>query len=309
MNNKIDAVIKEITDKVIKNLESLPKNAKWSKPWSHKGTTFGAHHNPITGTVYSGFNFLITNLSGFECKQWVTFNQLKDKFGMEQACKYVKGCKTTPIVHFKMVPDSRDPSGETLYPKRSSYRVFNVSQLNDFDASVFGGIDENSQPEVIGIPTDGANLLAEELGVDLRYQGNTACFIPSVDRINMPTVESFIEGGTSRDHHDSTLLHEITHWTGHESRLNRKLKNHFGSKDYAFEELVAELGSAMAGALMGLPYEGLQHAEYIQSWIKSLRDNPNALFEASKLANKAVKYMIDNGARFIEREITIKEVA
>ncbi len=309
MNNKIDAVIKEITDKVIKNLESLPENAKWSKPWSHKGTTFGAHHNPITGTVYSGFNFLITNLSGFECKQWVTFNQLKDKFGMEQACKYVKGCKTTPIVHFKMVPDSRDPSGETLYPKRSSYRVFNVSQLNDFDASVFGGIDENSQPEVIGIPTDGANLLAEELGVDLRYQGNTACFIPSVDRINMPTVESFIEGGTSRDHHDSTLLHEITHWTGHESRLNRKLKNHFGSKDYAFEELVAELGSAMAGALMGLPYEGLQHAEYIQSWIKSLRDNPNALFEASKLANKAVKYMIDNGARFIEREITIKEVA
>jgi len=309
MNNKIDAVIKEITDKVIKNLESLPENAKWSKPWSHKGTTFGAHHNPITGTVYSGFNFLITNLSGFECKQWVTFNQLKDKFGMEQACKYVKGCKTTPIVHFKMVPDSRDPSGETLYPKRSSYRVFNVSQLNDFDASVFGGIDENSQPEVIGIPTDGANLLAEELGVDLRYQGNTACFIPSVDRINMPTVESFIEGGTSRDHHDSTLLHEITHWTGHESRLNRKLKNHFGSKDYAFEELVAELGSAMAGALMGLPYEGLQHAEYIQSWIKSLRDNPNALFEASKLANKAVRYMIDNGARFIEREITMKEVA
>ena len=96
----------------------------------------------------------------------------------------------------------------------------------------------------------------------------------------------------------------MTHWTGHESRLNRKLKNHFGSKDYAFEELVAELGSAMAGALMGLPYEGLQHAEYIQSWIKSLRDNPNALFEASKLANKAVKYMIDNS-----KEIELEEVA
>ncbi len=301
MSNKIDAVIKEITDKVIKNLENLPENAKWSKPWSNKGTTFGAHHNPITGTVYSGFNFLITNLSGYECKQWVTFNQLKDKFGMEQACKYVKGCKTTPIVHFKMIPDTRDPSGETLYPKRSSYRVFNVSQLNDFDASVFGENTETEKPE---IPTDGVNRLADQLGVDLRYEGNAACFIPSVDRINMPTVESFIEGGTSRDHHDSTLLHEITHWTGHESRLNRKLKNHFGSKDYAFEELVAELGSAMAGALMGLPYEGLQHAEYIQSWIKSLRDNPNALFEASKLANKAVKYMIDNS-----KEIELKEVA
>tara|TARA_B100001057_G_scaffold498743_2_gene606854 strand:+ start:951 stop:1874 length:924 start_codon:yes stop_codon:yes gene_type:complete len=305
-SNKIDAVIKEITDKVISNLENLPTDAKWSKPWSNKGATFGAHYNPVTGTVYSGFNFLITNLSGFECKQWVTFNQLKDKFGMKDACKFTKGNKTTPIVHFSMVPDSRDPSGDTLYPKRTLFRLYNVSQLNDFDTSVFGGENEAGAPE---IPTDGVNLLADQLGVDLRYQGNMACFIPSVDRINMPTVESFIEGGTSRDHHDSTLLHEITHWTGHESRLNRKLKTGFGSKDYAFEELVAELGSAMAGALMGLPYEGLQHAEYIQSWIKSLKDNPKALIDASKLANKAVRYMIDNGARLIEREITIKQVA
>ena len=110
----------------------------------------------------------------------------------------------------------------------------------------------------------------------------------------MPTVESFIDGGTSREHHDSTLLHEITHWTGHKSRLDRNLKNGFGSKDYAFEELVAELGSAMAGSIMGLPYEGLQHAEYIQNWIEVLKNDPTALYEASKLANKAVRYMVEN---------------
>ena len=289
---KIEAIVKEITDKVIANLENLPKDAKWSKPWSSNGVAFGAHHNPITGTVYSGFNWFITNFSGYDCNQWVTFNQLVTKFGKDEACKYVKGNKTTGIIHFKMLKDSRDATGATLYPKMSQYRVFNVEQLNDFDTSVFGG--KSSVTDAPIIPENGVNCMAKQLGVDLKYTGNRACFIPSQDQIHMHTVESFIDGGTGRDHHDSTLLHEITHWTGHKSRLNRNLKNGFGSKDYAFEELIAELGSAMAGSIMGLPYEGLQHDEYIQNWIEVLQGDPSALYEASKLANKAVRYMVEN---------------
>ena len=75
-------------------------------------------------------------------------------------------------------------------------------------------------------------------------------------------------------------------------------------KDYAFEELVAELGSAMAGSILGLSYEGLQHEEYIASWLEALKGDIKYIYDASKLAQKAVNYMIENS-----KSIQLKEVA
>ena len=112
----------------------------------------------------------------------------------------------------------------------------------------------------------------------------------------MPSLVAFKD----QANHDATLLHEMVHWTGHSKRLKRQILNSYGSEDYAFEELVAELGAAMAGALLGLPYEGLQHDAYIKSWLKSLKSDPRHIVKAAKQASAAVQYLDDNGSTVLE---------
>ena len=101
----------------------------------------------------------------------------------------------------------------------------------------------------------------------------------------MPRIETF----SSSNAYYATLLHELTHWTGHKSRLDRLTHARFGSEDYAKEELVAELGAAFQCQLLGVTSEPMQnHAKYLNSWIKVLKDDKKAIFKASALAQKAV---------------------
>ncbi|WP_424946693.1 zincin-like metallopeptidase domain-containing protein [Candidatus Spongiihabitans sp.] len=111
----------------------------------------------------------------------------------------------------------------------------------------------------------------------------------------MPKIEQFNNSVGYADgeaHYWATLWHEVEHWTGHENRLNRTLTGRFGDPDYAFEELIAELGTAFLCARMGIKGE-LQHASYIKSWLEILKNNPDSLWDASRHAYEAYKYIFD----------------
>src|SRR3546814_12976242 len=112
----------------------------------------------------------------------------------------------------------------------------------------------------------------------------------------MPSVSLF----DGFDHYYATLAHELSHWTGHTSRLGRDLKNRFGTAAYAAEELVAELSSAMLGAELGLPVTHLDsHASYIEHWLKLLKDDDRAIDRTSVVSGKSVSVRLDLGGRRI----------
>ena len=123
-------------------------------------------------------------------------------------------------------------------------------------------------------------------GADIREGHGEAYYVPSRDFISMPAFEAF----KSADHFYHVAFHELTHWTGHQSRLDRDLKNRFGSRNYAAEELTAELGAAFLCAEFGFDGD-LRHAGYISSWIELLKADKRAFFTACSQASKAADYL------------------
>ena len=107
----------------------------------------------------------------------------------------------------------------------------------------------------------------------------------------MPQQEQFKDW----DNYHATLLHEMTHWSGHKSRLDRDLTGRFGSEAYAAEELIAEMGSAFLCAQLGIELEGLQHPQYLENWLKVLKGDKRAIFTASSKAREASEYLLEQG--------------
>ena len=152
-----------------------------------------------------------------------------------------------------------------------------------------------SRPATLGDMTEAETTLMgfiEDHEVDLRYGGSRAAFNYRDDFIKMPKRDNF----RTTQGHLATLAHEFVHWTGFKTRLNRNIENRMGDFDYAREELVAETGSAMLCAMLGIPYDALEnHASYIQTWARRLKekDGHNYLFRASSAAQKAVDYLME----------------
>ncbi|MCS5594204.1 MAG: zincin-like metallopeptidase domain-containing protein [Porticoccaceae bacterium] len=280
---KYEELFDKVAQRIIENLESADN---WRKPWATIADG-SVPHNASTGRPYSGINFL--NLAYASEKWgnqgWLTYKQatalggkVPSKDDPNGGCEYVWFMS---VSKYKEKSTGEDKKGFI----NKCFAIWNVAQIEGLE-----GIKEYAKP-LAG--KGSANLLAESLGVNLQYGGDKACFVPSLDQIRMPSAEAFKD----QANHDATLLHELTHWTGHKDRLNRlKACQGFGSESYAFEELVAELGSAMGGALLGIPYEGLQHESYIKGWLKVLKQDPKHLVKAASLASKAVNYMVENGA-------------
>ena len=280
--SKYEDMFQVVTDRIIANLENA---SDWRKPWAHifDGSV---PHNASTGRPYSGINWI--NLSMASAKWgsngWMTYKQATALGGKVPSSKDENGgCEYVWFMARSSYKDKATGDAKTGFINKC-FPVWNVAQIEGLQ-----GIKTYTPPAA---GTGSVNRLAESLGINLQYGGDTACFIPSQDVIKMPSVDAFKDEAN----HDATLLHEMVHWTGHTSRLKRQILNSFGSEGYAFEELVAELGAAMGGALLGLPYEGLQHESYIKSWLKSLKSDPKHIVKAAKQASAAVQYLDDNGS-------------
>lgn len=231
--------------------------------------------NAITGRCYSGINIPIlwssADLNCFPTNAWLTFKQAIEKGGRVR-----KGERATTVVFTKRITVDNDDDERQISMLRT-FHLFNVDQVEGIEAL-------QATPET---PPEGAvQAFIDATGADIRYGGNKAGFVPSWDIITLPNPSSF----TGQEQYEATALHELCHWSGHEKRLNRDLKNRFGTQAYAAEELIAELGAAFLCAHLGVQGE-LRHASYIQSWISLLKDDDRAIFTAASKASQAADFL------------------
>ncbi|HDL7933783.1 TPA: DUF1738 domain-containing protein [Yersinia enterocolitica] len=290
-----------VTNKIITALEK--GTSPWRKPWQTCNKELAQNHglpvNAITGRAYSGINVMLlwidTYNKGFNSHQWLTFKQAIDAGGHVR-----KGEKSTLVTLFKPyekpATDSHgqpvfDANGEIIMSRRSfitSFHLFNTEQCD--------GLSEQ-QPHTVPMISDSERMARVEQvvacgGVKVTHSYQDRAFYSSmVDRITMP---ERIQFNKISDYY-STLLHELVHSTGHASRLARdgivSMSRRFGNPVYAFEELVAEIGSAFLCAELGIQGE-VQHDSYIASWLKVLKEDNRAIFRAGRYAREAFEYLI-----------------
>jgi antirestriction protein ArdC len=272
----------EVSTRIIAELERGA--APWIKPWS---ATAGQNvpQNAVTNRPYSGCNVILLWLArkhGWPTPRYLTFKQ-----AIEAGGNVRKGEHGTKVYFVKQlqIKDSDSEEADTrLIPMMREYTVFNVDQCENLPDSIKAG-----KPMRIRNP-DTRDALADEFlhstGADIREGHGEAYYVPGRDFISMPAFEAF----KGADHFYNVAFHELTHWTGHKSRLDRDLKHRFGERAYAAEELVAELGAAFLAAEFSFDGD-VRNAGYIATWIELLRADKWAFFTACNRASKAADYL------------------
>lgn len=269
---------RQVTNRIVAELEAGV--APWVKPWRDGRTGGLMPRNAATGRPYSGINIPIlwdaAHRSGFPRHDWLTFRQA---VGAGAAIR--RGERATTVVFTRRIiaagatPDDE----ERIVSMLRTYPVFNVAQLERWADEPEPALPEH--PPILV-----AEAFVRNVGADIRHGGNRACYVPSQDLIAMPEPRQF----ETAAHYFATALHELTHWTGHERRLNRVLANRFGSSAYAAEELIAEFGAAFLCAELEIVGR-LRHADYIGSWLELLKADDKAVFTAASKASQAAAYL------------------
>lgn len=268
---------KETTDRIIAALKA--GTIPWRQPWSGFGS--GAMpRNAITNRAYSGANVVLLWLTaqerGYDSPLWLTYKQAEAAGGNVR-----KGEKSTQIIFVSFLEKQDIKTGKMKkIPFLKSFNVFNVAQCESINGH---------EPKVIN--NEERDILAEEFvtatQATIRHGGSRACYIRSLDVIDIPMFESFKNAAA----YYGTTFHELAHWTGHEARLNRTKGKRFGDQEYSFEELVAELSSAFICAEFGYDNTLEDSAAYIAHWVKFLQDHEGAFVAAASSASQAVEYM------------------
>jgi antirestriction protein ArdC len=284
-----------ITDRIIAQLEKgvVP----WQKPWQ------GGEQMPrnlVSGREYRGVNVFLLHAMCYESPFWLTYKQASALGGHVK-----KGEHACPVVFWKRldVTDNTEPTGKKAIPFLRYYSVFNVAQCEDIPPDKIPVLN-GSQREHCPI-TEAENIVAAmPKKPEIRHGGGRACYSPSLDCVTIPKPEQFVSG---QDYY-SVLFHELTHSTGHASRLNRKGVSGsdgewsaFGSTPYACEELVAEMGAAFLSGHAGIVERTLDNsAAYIQSWLARLKEDRRLIVQAAAQAQKAADFIL--GKQFTQSE-------
>lgn len=273
-------IYQAITDRITAQLEQgvIP----WRKPWIVSGKACAISRS--TGKPYSLLNQLILGKPG----EYVTFAQIKQEGG-----RIKRGAKAQFIVFWKWIEqEDKDNPGEIK--KIPFLRYFNVFHLDDCEGLQPKHKTAAAQPLEPDAAADA--IIADYLnrsGVKLEHlPGDRAFYRPSTDTVVLPEMEQFAELAE----YYSTAFHELTHSTGHASRLNRLTATaHFGNEEYSKEELIAEIGAAALVNHAGLETSGslTNSAAYIKSWLATLRDDKRLIVSASGKAEKAVNLILN----------------
>lgn len=278
---------KHVTTRILEHLERGVR--PWLKPWSasHVGhSILPRRHN---GIPYQGINVLLlwgeAMTRGYAATTWMTFRQ-----ALELGAHVRKGETGTLVVFADRFTRTEDgENGENVersIPYLKSYTVFNVEQID--------GLPPQYLPAApVSVAVEIRNAQAESFiaatRATIRFGGDRAYYAPALDAIQLPPLPAFRD----IESYYGTALHELTHWTGHNSRCARDLNGHrFGSDAYAFEELVAELGAAFLCAELGItPDVRDDHAAYLESWLAILKQDKRAIFAAASQAQRAADYL------------------
>lgn len=269
----------------------------WKKEWSGLS---GRPYNPVSKTVYHGSNYfslLLTSMAkGYQDPRWCTFAQIKEqgwtlKAGKGQSAKiefwYPYDREQKKAISWQ---EFREAGGQI----NDRYQIFSRA-YSVYNGDMIVGIPklEVTQNEIQ--PVELVDTISGSMGVSISYhKSDQAFYRPVEDRIYLPYRQQF----HSEYAYASTALHELSHATGSEHRLNRKQGGEFGTEPYAYEELVAEISSCFLSSElpMGQTEEHLQnHKAYVQSWIQGIKEQPDALFRAVKDAEQAAVYLEYHG--------------
>lgn len=283
-----------VASRIIEQLQQ--GTAPWQKPWGPGELQLP--YNPTTGKAYRGVNSLWLYAQGCDDPRWMTYNQAANADAQVR-----KGSKGTQIIYWKFseeqkatdeqgrpIIDSTTGKQKTITVKLARPRsfmavVFNASQIDGLPpleekiTNSEQNAERNARAETI-LTHSGANIFHQH--------GDRAFYHPSTDKIILPERNQF----SNLDSYYAVAMHELGHWTGHSSRLNRDLLHPFGSEGYAREELRAEIASLMVGERLGIGHDPSQHVAYVGSWIKVLQKDPREIFRAASDAERITEYLM-----------------
>lgn len=272
-----------VTDTIIASIEA--GTPAWRKPWTgEKGGA--AFPRRAIGEPYRGINILMLWLAaeakGYRAAHWFTYRQAQEAGGQVR-----KGEKSATVVKYGTFERETEEGDERRIPYLKAYRVFNAEQIDGLPAEFYAAPAEEARD--LGTEADPElEAFFAATGADIRTSDDPrAYYNPAEDFIHMPPVATF-HGAAG---YYGTLAHEATHWTGHQSRLDR-LGRFTDRKAYAFEELIAEIGNCMTCASLGLTPDFGQSAAYVESWLRALKDDKRLIFKAASEAQKAADWLL-----------------
>ena len=281
-------VYSRVTNKIIADLER--GNLTWLQPWQ-AGHKAGPVSRPLRagGKAYRGVNVLMLWAAamekGYNCPLWLTYKQAAELGGQVR-----KGEKGSLVVYAntftKTGTDDKGAETETEIPFMKGYTVFNAEQIDGLPAHFYATVTPlNADIK----PLDAVERFFANTKITIQHGGSSAFYSPARDIVQMPELQTFRDA----ESYAATLAHECCHATRHESRLNRDLgRKRFGDAGYAMEELCAEIGAAFLCADLGItPETRDDHAAYIASWLKVLKNDKRAIFTAASHAQKAADYL------------------
>lgn len=281
-------VYTRVTAKIIADLEQGVRT--WLKPWNAEHAA-GRITRPLraNGQAYKGVNVLVlwgdAMMKGFTCPIWMTYRQATELNG--QVRKGEHGSLVVYADHFtRTETGEKGEEIEREIPFMKGYTVFNCEQIDGLPAHFYA----KSAPP---LPTlqriENAERFTANTAAEIRHGGTMAYYAIGGDRVQMPPFECFRD----RESYYATLLHELTHWTRHPSRLNREFgRKRWGDAGYAAEELVAELGAAFLCADLGITPEPREdHASYVAHWLEVLKNDKRAIFTSAAHAQKAADFL------------------
>lgn len=269
MTKKLKDIQNEITEKVV---AALGTGKTFKEAFS--GLAGGLPYSVQSEKAYRGINTIILALSDYDNPQWGTYKAWQEKGGHVR-----KGEKGTRIIACNPVPSKEDPK-EIAYMSIKYFTLFNRQQIDGL---------EDELTEQSGIDMSGSDLMAYFAATGIENKIGRPAYWPSKDIITLPNVWE------DEDLASSTIAHEIIHSTGHKKRLARvgvTDPNAFGSHEYSYEELIAELGSMFLLAEMGMMNEYItdNSTAYIEAWLKALKSNPDWIYKAASEASKASEF-------------------
>ncbi|MAX35758.1 MAG: hypothetical protein CME33_04220 [Gimesia sp.] len=271
-------ISQQIVD-ALKSGNTLP----WRQSWSNDPNV-GLPTNAVSANRYSGVNPILLEISrmnhGYQSKWWGTYKQIQ-----QLGANVKRGEKGTAITFYKNIPvKNQKVAGEEreeTIPLLRIYHVFNVEQTDGLDHLRVGHGDSTTDMDD---SHDEADALIDATEADIRYGGNRAYYSPTTDHIQLPMRNQF----PNVNDFYSTATHELVHWSGASHRLNRS------ELSYAFEELVAEIGSCYICCEVGVPasddLSGV--TSYVQSWLREMKNDPSFIFKAASHASKAADYLL-----------------
>lgn len=281
-------VYEKVTASIVAELEKGVR--PWMKPWNGEHAA-GRISRPLrhNGVPYQGINVVMlwsaAMAQGFAAPIWMTFKQAQ-----EMGAHVRKGEKGNLVVYADRIrrteTNDNGEEQERDIPFMKGYTVFNVEQIEGLPAQFYAPAEPRLDPVQ---RIDHAEDFFAALRADIRHGGNQAYYTMAEDRVQMPPFETFRDA----ESYYATLAHECAHWTRHPSRLERDFgRKRWGDEGYAMEELVAELASAFLAADLDLtPETRPDHAAYIASWLKVLKDDKRAIFTAASHAQRAADFL------------------